>query len=155
MEKRRIPSTLPPAIFTFSRMSLSVMLPEYAQLKPLAHLNMVLLSLSAGAISETILAACRFSSKVSTEVAVGSTLLTKSSIEISCTRENFFGSTAMSRSISLKISVPLRMRCAALRLANRMLFTVISSRVAKRRPREDKYPRSEIVCFAFSSIFFV
>ena len=103
--------------------------PEYAQLNPLSHLNIVLLSLFSGAIKETILLACLFSKNTSSSFAVGNMSLIKLSIETSSTLENFFGLTGMLLDISSKISAPLILFAESL-FENKILLTVISSNLA-------------------------
>ena len=136
-------------------MSESVIFPVYAQLNPLFHLNIVFESLLHGAIIDTKCLSCLFSTNTSTSFAVGITLSIKSVADISSTLENFLGFTATSFSISPKMSTAPTILLAASLLENKILFTVMSSKLANLLCKESIYPSSVMVFFASSSIFFV
>ena len=155
MENRRTPSTFPPAFFTFSLIELSVIFPVYAQLNPLFHLNIVLLSLFTGAIKETKFLRCLPSTKAYRDFVSGRTFSTKSWIEISSTLLNFFLLGLLSFISSSNTSSDFAILLCTSRLENRILFTVMSSTFAKRRCNASMYPISAIFSFASSSIFFV
>ena len=82
----------------------------------------------------------------------------KSSADTSSTREKLFGfslASVLSRSKTEPVPALERMRLAASRLQNRMLFTLMSSAVAKRRGRDSVKPRRSTVFWASSNILTV
>ena len=105
-EHLRYPFTLPPAACTLSLIEESARSPLYVQAKLFGHLNRFFASLLDGAVRVIRLFICLLSNRTSILVALGTTSLIKSSIDISATVPNFLGLTGISSAKSWNTLFP-------------------------------------------------